>query len=139
LEGDVAAFGAKGAADADFARSLGDAGEHDVHDANAADEKRDAGDQDEQQFIAVAGPLGGFELIERDGDGPIFLEMRAFEQIADGGPRADHFFAVADFQGDLVKFDRLAGARTGLADEDLLTVAAAASAERNVDVVVEFL
>ncbi len=38
------ALGADGLADADFAGPLGDRYQHDVHDADAADEQRDAGD-----------------------------------------------------------------------------------------------
>ena len=37
LGDDVQAGGAQGAADADFAGAFGDGGEHDVHDADAAD------------------------------------------------------------------------------------------------------
>src|SRR2546421_11324650 len=37
LKRDVLALGTKGAADADLARALRDRGQHDVHDANAAD------------------------------------------------------------------------------------------------------
>ena len=36
---DVAARGAERFADADFARSFGDGDEHDVHDADAADQE----------------------------------------------------------------------------------------------------
>ena len=43
------AAGADGQADADLARPLGDRDEHDVHDADAADEQRNAGDRAEQQ------------------------------------------------------------------------------------------
>ena len=47
-EQDVAAVRADGHADADLARALGHAHEHDVHDPDAADEERDAGDRAEQ-------------------------------------------------------------------------------------------
>ena len=46
---DVAAMRADGHADADFARPLGHAHEHDVHDADAADDERNARDRAEQR------------------------------------------------------------------------------------------
>jgi hypothetical protein len=49
LREDVALAGADGHADADLARPLGDRDEHDVHDADAADEQRHRGDGAEQQ------------------------------------------------------------------------------------------
>ena len=45
LREDVAGAGADGAADADLARPLEHRGQHDVHDPDAADEQRDAGDR----------------------------------------------------------------------------------------------
>ena len=42
LGDDVLPLGAEGPADADLAGAFGDGGEHDVHDADAADEQRDA-------------------------------------------------------------------------------------------------
>ena len=48
LQEDVSAAGADGHADADLAGPLGDADEHDVHDADAADEERDDGDAEEE-------------------------------------------------------------------------------------------
>ena len=48
LHEDVALARADRHADADLARPLGDAHEHDVHDADAADEQADRGDADQQ-------------------------------------------------------------------------------------------
>ena len=42
-----------GHADADLARPLGDADEHDVHDADAADEQRHGGDAAEQHVVII--------------------------------------------------------------------------------------
>ena len=42
-------LGAQRAANADLARALGDGGQHDVHDADAADQQGNAGDQHQQQ------------------------------------------------------------------------------------------
>ena len=51
---------ADGEADADFARPFGHAHEHDVHDADAADDQRDAGDRAEQQGHDTRSGGGGF-------------------------------------------------------------------------------
>ena len=53
LKQDVAAAGADRHADADLARPLGDADEHDVHDADAADEQRDAGDATPADMVMI--------------------------------------------------------------------------------------
>ena len=56
---------ADGEADADLAGALGDADEHDVHDADAADEQRNAGDGAEQHghdFGGLRGDFGDFLL-----------------------------------------------------------------------------
>ena len=45
LQGDVPPLGPQRAADADLAGALGDRGQHDVHDADAAHQQRDAGDE----------------------------------------------------------------------------------------------
>ena len=45
LQEDRPALGADGFADADFARPLGHRDKHDVHDADAADEQGQAGDE----------------------------------------------------------------------------------------------
>ena len=48
LPEDVASAGADGQADADLAGPLGHRDEHDVHDPDAADHQRDAGDRGQQ-------------------------------------------------------------------------------------------
>ncbi len=56
LQQHVAAAGADGQAQADLARPLGDRHQHDVHDADAADEQRHAGDAREQRRSSSASP-----------------------------------------------------------------------------------
>ena len=60
LLGDVAPLGAQGAADADLAGPLGDGRQHDVHDADAADQQRDRGDRAEDD-AELPGRLLGLE------------------------------------------------------------------------------
>ena len=45
LHRDIALFGSEGAANADFTRSFRHGREHDVHDADAADQQRYRGNQ----------------------------------------------------------------------------------------------
>src|SRR5664280_3298367 len=54
LADDVAASGADRLANADLARALRDAHQHDVHDPDAADEQRDRGDDTEQDGQGLA-------------------------------------------------------------------------------------
>src|SRR5207253_5944733 len=146
--GDVAAFGAQGAADADLARALGHRSEHDVHDADTADHERDRGDENEEHLVAVAGALSLLEAVERDGNGPVLAvvggQAGIIQPVADGDagvldglhPIA---FALLDLQGDLVVLDGFAAARAGLANEDRVAEAGQASAEGDIDVVIELL
>ena len=67
LQPDVAGLRADGDADADLAGAFGDAHEHDVHDADAADQERDAGDGPEQQRDDLGNGIdgvGNFLLVE---------------------------------------------------------------------------
>ena len=54
LHDDVGLGGADRLADADLARSLGDGDQHDVHDADAADEQAQRGDRTEQHRQRLA-------------------------------------------------------------------------------------
>ena len=64
---DVALLGADRAADADLARPLHHAGEHDVHDPDAADQQRDRGDRHHDHLEdALRAALLGEQLRRRD-------------------------------------------------------------------------
>src|SRR5438445_404882 len=81
--GDIAPLGAQGPADADLTRSLRHRREHDVHDADAADQERDRCDQGEQTLEVGLGLLGGFELIERHRYSPVLALVRLLEDLLD--------------------------------------------------------
>ena len=66
LLGDVAPLGPQGAANADLPGPLGDRGEHDVHDADAADQERDGGDR-AQDDAELASRLLGRQRAGRKG------------------------------------------------------------------------
>src|SRR5262245_14007177 len=81
---DVAAARAEAPADPDLARPLQDVGEHDVHDADAADQQRDAGDAAHDDVEDALRALVLFEQFARDDDRKIvFLAMRVREHLAD--------------------------------------------------------
>ena len=77
LEEDVAAMRADGQADADLARPLRHAHEHDVHDADAADDERDAGDRAEQHGHDARGGGRGFGDLLLVADGEIVVAAGA--------------------------------------------------------------
>src|SRR6516165_10684187 len=70
LHHDRFSAGADGLADADLARPLSDADEHDVHDAYAADDQADAGDRNhkEKQSAGDLVPQAGERLRAEDGE-----------------------------------------------------------------------
>ena len=99
LDEDVGRGGADGFADADFAHALGDARQHDVHDADAAHQQADAGDE------SAAHPRIMNEVV--DLLRPILLGakreildalMRAHEHIADLLERFRQEVNVGDLQ-----------------------------------------
>ena len=73
LRRDVAASCAERAADADLPRSFGHGGEHDVHDADAADHERDGGDGAQHDVEDLLRSLGALQQLERHDDVVILL------------------------------------------------------------------
>src|SRR5207249_8153913 len=76
LQENVAPASADRHADADFASALGDADEHDVHNADAADEQRYAGDAGEQPGHRVRGGILSFEKFLRVAEHEIVIAAR---------------------------------------------------------------
>src|SRR5690606_24336797 len=75
-------------ADADLARALGDADEHDVHDADAADDQAHARDAREQQREGLLGfllslekvaPIDDCEIVRISGPQPVLLAQHALD------------------------------------------------------------
>ena len=93
LQPDVAGLRADGDADADLAGAFGHAHQHDVHDADAADKKRNAGHRPQQQ----GDDLGNG--IHRVGD---FLLVENVEIVVLPGGQA---MALAQQAGDLLLGD----------------------------------
>ena len=73
LLGDVAPLGAQGAADADLAGPLGHGRQHDVHDADAADQQRDGGDRAQDDAELPGRLLGGEQQVVGDGHLDVLL------------------------------------------------------------------
>ena len=95
------ALGAQGAADADLAGPLGDGREHDVHDADAADQQRDGGDR-AQDDAELPGRLLGLEqqvVGHRHLD--VLLGMERLVGRLDDGTEGRTSSIDADLQGDL--------------------------------------
>ena len=66
LQQDVAPAGAEREADADVLGPLGDGDQHDVHDADAADQQRHRGDRDQAEAHRVGDALHQHQvLVER--------------------------------------------------------------------------
>src|SRR5215470_9432418 len=81
---DVSAARAEAAADSDLARPLQDVGEHDVHDADAANQQRDAGDAAHDDVENSLRALVLLQQFSRDDDRIIVgLAVRVREQFAD--------------------------------------------------------
>src|SRR5262249_3016786 len=101
---DVAAARAEAPADSDLAGPLQDVGEHDVHNADAADQQRDAGDAAHDDVENALRALVLFQQFARDDDRIIVgLAMRVREHLADQD--RGRFESVDDFetQRNLVK------------------------------------
>ena len=62
------------------AGALGDGGQHDIHDANAADQQRDGGDRTQHDVEDLLGALGPPEQFQRHHDLVILLLVMALEQ-----------------------------------------------------------
>src|SRR5262249_121769 len=133
LQSDVAALGAQRAADADLARPLRHGRQHDVHDTDAADEQRDAGDENQQHLVATLGPSGLRQPVQRHGDGPVVLGVHLEDGTDNVAGRPD-LVDVRDGQGDLGQFGLLADHGAGLPSRDGLAVASPAGAQGDVDV-----
>ena len=73
LHQDVLPAGADGLADADLARPLGHGDDHDVHDADAADHQRDAGDRAQEDRQHTGDLLSCLQLILLAGDAEVGL------------------------------------------------------------------
>ena len=82
LEADVGAARADRAADADLARLLEHRREHDVHDADAADEQRDAGDQAHHEVEQLLGLLAVLEQRLGHDDVVVVARRRAGDRAA---------------------------------------------------------
>src|SRR5262245_28615446 len=101
---DVAAARAEAPADADLARALQNVGEHDVHDADAADQQRDAGDAAHDDVEDALRALVLFEQLARDNDRIIVgLAVRVREHLADQDRGRFERVDVLEAQRDLVK------------------------------------
>ena len=118
LRGDIALTCSQGAADADFAGSLGDRREHDVHDPDPADQERNPRDRAENEVEDPLRGLGFFEEFQRHGDAVIHLGMGLFQEAADRGVGAADVLHRVHLHGDLAQFDPLGAEAAALFVDD---------------------
>ena len=120
LEADVARGGADSFTDADFVGAFGDGDEHNVHDAdaaddegNASDEREDAGDDGEEG----AGGVGDFVALE---DGEVGVAgFGGGEGFVDGAGSVVNGAGVFDADVDLLDLERVVDfVEGGGADEE---------------------
>jgi hypothetical protein len=131
---DVAPFCPERAAYADLARPLGDRRQHDIHYADAADDERDAGDDDEEHVEHGAQHVGLAQELLGHRDGIVPIGMLTLEQnIDDVGSLLD-LFALADRDGDLAVLYELPLAAARSRREHLVADARAQRFEGYVDV-----
>src|SRR5439155_13846868 len=105
LRDDIAAFGAERTTDTDLARALGHAGEHDVHDTDAADEQRNGGYRAEHDVENLLGPFGPLEQFQRDKDVVILLFVVPFHDFFDGIGHCGDLLRSGDLDGQFVELD----------------------------------
>ena len=122
------ALGAQRPADADLAGPLRDGGQHDVHDADAANDQRDRSNRPQHEREDPLRLLGLLQQIERDRDGEILLRVKLFEQALNDVGRFLDMFHPVNGHGELADFQLLgligAGTLIGndLAEADLVSV-----------------
>jgi hypothetical protein len=104
---DVPAFGAEGAPDPDLAGALGDAGEHDVHDPDAADQERDGGDRTQDDVEDLLGALGLAEHLERHDHLVVLFLVVVLHELLDRVGHGEHLLAAGHLDGDLMELDAL--------------------------------
>src|SRR5205823_4273660 len=97
-----AAAGADSFADADFAGSLGDADQHDVHNPNSANNKRNTGDRTEQQRERASNLVERVQKVLLALDAEIILHdlMSSPQQIANLGDGVVHDAFAHDLHVD---------------------------------------
>lgn len=137
LDDDVFSLRSEGAADADLAGALGDGGEHDIHDTDAADEERNGSDGAEDDVEHALGGLGLAEELERDNEFEVLLLMEVAEEVLDLLLARDDGLRIGHADDEAVEFDALgAHAAGGLLDEEFAK-AGAGGGEGDVNVVVD--
>ena len=116
LEEDIAAFGTDGEADADFADAFGDGSEHDIGDADAADDQADAGDEAAANFGAFDTALHVIEPLFA-GDEREVLDA-AVGEIEEGAGFFHGFLeagGVTNLEDELIEF--VVGAEVDFVDD----------------------
>ncbi len=94
--------------DADLAGPLGNCRQHDVHDADAADQQRDSGNHDQQHIEHRSRSFRLTEQLTGDNNRVVFLLVILLQQRLDDLRRLVDIVDVFDLDRDLAEFDLLA-------------------------------
>ena len=132
-------FAPEGAADADLAGALGDGREHDVHDADAADQERDRGDRAEDDAELPGRALGFEQKLVGHDDIDVFLGVPGLDSGLDDRVRGADLVDRADLKRDLRELGLLGLHRARAAVHDPLAEAELAGVQGDVDILVEVL
>ena len=128
---DVSAPRAQSAANPDLARAFGNAGQHDVHNTNAAHKQRDGGDRAEDNIEDLFGALSAFEQFQRHDDLIILFLMIALEDGLDGIGDTGDVFERVHFDSDFVELNALGFEAATAAAHENFTVTLFGGLERN--------
>ena len=99
--------GAHRPSDADLARPLGYRREHDIHDADPANQQRDTRDHHEQDVEHGPRPFRLLQQLLGDDNRIVFLLVVFLEQGLDDGCGFVHVVDLLDAHGDLAQLDHL--------------------------------
>jgi hypothetical protein len=118
----IAAVRADGEADADLAGALGDGDEHDVHDADAADDERNASDGAEQDGHGLGGGGGGLGefLLVADGEVGLLAVAALLQEVGDILLDPGHHFRRLGLDEDGIEIGAAGNALdvAGVGDDD---------------------
>src|SRR5262249_6483777 len=101
LLADVAPFSAQGTADADLPGALRHGGQHDVHDPDAADQERDAGDRAQDTREQPLRLLGLLDQLQRHDDLVVLARVILLHRQLDDLGGVFHVLHAINYDGEL--------------------------------------
>ena len=139
MPGDVPPLGAQSPADADFPGPLRHGRQHDIHDADAADDQRHGSDSPQHQGKNALGLLGFFQQVQRHRDFRVLFLVELIDQPLDDLRGLLHVLHLIDRHGDLADLQPLHFESSGVVIEQQLAETDSVGLKRNIDVAVIIL